>query len=713
MPIYPLLYEAKEKNENIEIELTESEERYRRQDFDEIKAAKQYRKKYETEWLDGAKTFNLVQEGSTDDRISNIYIGIARMIIDQGIAMMTEGQPEFDFDPIGPSDHKKVILWKAAIKSILDQCNYKSHQDKFITDFHVFGTGVFEVYTERPFRLLRYETTPGSFTEKVARDFRKTKVGVRHVSPFSVWRNPNVSDPDDVPSGGKEEILTYNQFVQNYANVYYEDENGTVQPKYKNIKKALSHTASHFKVTRQENEIGDAVRVYALPFGTNIEGEAMNIPEFELGYPIFDKPLKIKRVKKGDGSYRSSGLNVLGQTTLCFGANNGQYDKSFKTHALYGLGIPKMIEGPDTAIQAFLNMTFDNMRLANTLALSYKPYDGKTHLDLDSRTFYSGDFIDGDLVSTPFGQARLSENKAMYEWLNELCIFLTGVNFQQIAGDTSKTAFEFAQRIRSNNMRSEKRLRTLENGCLKRMATLLLANVLSEMTVEEWEDMTEEEAEAIAERISKNEAAGEDYKLADSPPKKRIHFYIPVEGRKFREDFSTTKKRKLDYSATDNTLIEDPNMEGNVSYVPMDERYFFPENDIESIMRFNARVSGKRMLGDLKAQDMEMMQKGIGIIQSVAMIFPEVLPKIDPMKLISNAVRPSGMEEKDYVKQEGEPSKLQQMAKQAQSSIDSPPINAAALPPALPQVNPQGLGANPSPTVSPPASLQNTATGAL
>ena len=30
-----------------------------------------------------------------------------------------------------------------------------------------------------------------------------------------------------------------------------------------------------------------------------------------------------------------------------------------------------------------------------------------------------------------------------WDWLNNLCVWLTGINYQQLVGDTSQTAFEF------------------------------------------------------------------------------------------------------------------------------------------------------------------------------------------------------------------------------------------------------------------------------
>ena len=698
-PVPNFSYSYDEKESKAMVSLTEDEEKARREDYEEIKEAKHYRDRNKQDWIAGGMSYNVVQEGTTDDRVSNIYIGLGRMVIDQGIAMMTEGEPEFDFDPIGPADSKKTILWRAAVKMILSQCNYKSHQDKFITDFHVFGPGVFEAYTQLPMRTVRDEDENGNITSRLTRDFMRTKVGVRHVSPFQCWRNPNVTDPDEVPSCGKEEILTRNQFIQNYGNIYYADANGIMKPKYKNIEQVLAQKGSHVKVTRQENEITDSIRIYAFVFGNNPEGKVDTTPELELGLPIFDKPLKIKKYKGSDGKARSCGLNALGMTTLCFGANNDMYDSGYETHSLYGMGIPRLIEGPDMAMQAFTNMNFDNMRLANTFALSYKPYDGKTYLDMDNTRFYSGMQVDGDLVSTPFGQVRLSENSYMNDWLNNTTIAICGINFLQLVGDDLKTAFQAGLRVRQSNQRALKRIRSLENGCLKRMGTLLLANILSEMTVEEWEELTEEQAHDIAGKISKGEVTAEDYKdLNGKKPKRKVQFYMPVEG--IKEDFSYNKdkRRKLSANASDNTLIEDY---GKTNYIALDKKYMYPIDDIESIMRFTTKVDGKHMLGDMKVQDMDMWDKLI----SIYLQMQPLLPNVDPEKLFSGVVRFVGEDDSKIMKHEGTQSdilkKVSDIVKQMEATSQQSDAMATTQAPAM-AVSPgasrtpsPGAGANP------------------
>lgn len=650
----------------------------------------------------------MIQEGTSEDSISNFTLGLARMITDTGISMMTEGQPEFDFSPLGPSDNKKIILWKSLIKMLLSRCNYLSHQEKFITDFHVFGTGVFEVYTQLPYRTKRYEVN-GKIEEKLVRDFRRTKVGVRHVSPWSCWRNPNVSDPDDVPTSGKEEILTYNQFIQNYANVKIIGEDGQVKNKFKNCDKIGSGT--HVKVTHVHDEIQDAFRMYAIAYGTEVDAFSTTPPE-DFGVPIFDKPLSITR-EKG----HSSGANVQGMSPLCFGVNNSQYDSNYKTHALYGMGIPQLIEGPDDILTTLFNMDIDNARLANTPLISYEPRDGKSYLGADYGPRYAGDYVDGKIDVQYLAQSRFGDNSMRYQFINNLCIWLTGINFQQLGGDSSKTAFEFAQRIRANNQRAEKRIRTLEQGCLKRMASLLLSNALSELTVDEWEDLTEEQVKSISKRIESNDVTGEDYNLEKK--QRRAIMYIPVKGRKFVEDFKSPgqpKKRQLDSNKTNNTLIEDNSIDGSICYVPLVGEYVYPTEYIETGMLPDVIVDGKRMLGDLKVQDMEVAEKGVRLGLEIAARDPELAKDLDLKKQYTEIMKIGGIDENKLFKSQENGSEVSEDLKKLSEELlmlsSTQPQNAA-IPATHPSSTTPQTTAVPGPGVGTPPAFGGVANATL
>ena len=279
------------------------------------------------------------------------------------------------------------------------------------------------------------------------------------------------------------------------------------------------------------------------------------------------------------------------------------------------MGLPQRLEGEDTALQTIFNMNLDNYRWSQTVALNYEGSQADSYMDVDANRLYGGELIDGKITPMPMGIARLGDYESMKKSLEEDKITATGINHQQITGDTSKTAYEFAQRIRQANRSSEQRLARLENEVFKPVGSLLLANALTTLTVPEYEAMTEEEAKTAREAIKSGKRTASDYKFDTN--EKQMMTYIPLKGEKMREDFSTTKKRKLNYNETDNTLIIDKAMKVETSYIPMTEEYVYPAGYVESGMLPDCIVDSKRMLGDMKAQDVANFQAATSFLLQV------------------------------------------------------------------------------------------------
>lgn len=604
MPQYAFYYEAREKEKLANVELSEQEEKDRRHDYEEIMAERQHQERFHPFWKMGGSLYNVVQEPMVDD-IPNFPIGLTRSIIDFGVTVMNQGQPEFDFDPVGEADIKKVILWKALVDHILSTSDWRVHQERWITDMLIFGSGAIEAFNETPMRRRRYEKPDGSVESRIVRDFRRSKVGLRHRDIFHTWRNPFVENPYDVPTGGRRIIMTHNQFVQNIKNVYLP--NG--KPKYKNLTKIP--TAPKYAITIRYDEIEDVYRMYCIPFGSGAQAEWLDpSPDnYELGIPIFDKPLTKYRLTV-DGKEVSGGANVPGMTPLCFGTFADQLDGSYETHAVYGMGIGQLIQGHEKMLGGTFNMTFQNLQYKNTVVLSYKSLTGEQP-DVDNIDYFdTGRLIPGEFTPQSLGIADVASNQVLWEWTQNFAKMITGFTYDQLIDIANAgTAFQAGLQVRANNMRVRQRLTSLENGPLKRAGLLLLANALSEVTVDEWEELTETQVKEIAERIRSGAESSEDYDMDSTPPKRRVVSMIPVKGRKFREDFSKSKTRKLDYQGTENTLIEDPDLPGDTSRVPAVREYLWPSRDIESILQFDCRPDAKSMLFDLKAQESGEVEK--------------------------------------------------------------------------------------------------------
>ena len=557
-----------------------------------------------------------------DDEISRIFLGYSRMIIDKGIEQMTEGEPDFDFEPFGPSDHLKTIVWKHLVKMVLSNCEYRLHQETFFKDYFTTGCGVFDTYIDYPERTLRVPNPawPGGFEPIVVQDMRRPKVGVRAVNPMNCWRNPNVDSPSQVSSCLRRRIVTWNQFAQEFGRCTMEDG----RPKYENLEKIAKGT--HIALYYYQDEIRDIYRIYAKSFGSQSDGsvtsQAIIYPMMQgLGIRIFNQPLKIHEEKVNGIVTRSTGLNIPGICSLRWGTLYDKYDKNLEgNHSVYGMGLPERIEGEDVAIQTMFNMYLDQERWAGSTVLNYKGNQPDNYLDIDANRFIGGELVDGEITPMNLGISRPESYESFQAIMDKNTIPSTGINHQQMVGDTSKTAFEFAQRIKAANRGAEQRLARLEAEVFKPVGSLLLANSLTVLTVHEYEDMTEEQVNSARELIKSGKKTAQDYKDLNSsdpkaPAKRKMITYIPMKGEKIREDFTVTKKRKLDYNAdytsegkSTNTLIPDPSMNVETSYVPMIADYVYPTEYIESGLLPDCIVDSSRMLTDMKAQDVANFQ---------------------------------------------------------------------------------------------------------
>ncbi len=689
-------YHSRKDDSIDEVILTKEEERNKNEDWEDIRNQREYRDRHIDQWRRAAWIYNVIQNGSSDDRIANIVLGYTRMIVDTGIAQISEGEPEFDFRPVGPSDSKKTILWRDMTNHIKNRSNYKAHQNVFLTDWHVFGTGVMEVYTEFPHRTIRIPKGSG-YEEVVVRDFRRPKVGVRAVSPFRVTRNPTVTDPNEVPSCTKEEILSWNQFVQSYGRAKLP--NG--KSKYKNTNRLPA--GSHVKITKYWDELRDVYRVYALSYGNKSDGFSDSPPE-ELGVPIFDRPLKIHEIREKGETLRSEGLNIQGQCPLIFAHYNDQYTLDGEAHDVYGMGLPQHIEGMDTLIQTFFNMTVDNWRLSNTVLLSYQG-NGASVPDFDATEYYGGELFEGNITPVPLGASSTRDFNEITQILNNISIPMTGINFNQIVGDTSKTAFEFAQRIRANNRRAEQKLKVLEEGAFKRLGSLLLAAGLSELTVPDLEAMTEEQVKIARDQIKEGRATAEDFEdLNGQEPKRRIRELIPVTGMK--EAFDVSKTRQADERSVENTLVSDDS--GEVNFIPAVEEYVYPAEYIEKGTIPDVIVDSKRMLGDLKTQDVQMLQGTINMIGQLSSIDPSLLQRIDVDSIVEEVLKFAQIDPEKVYGEEGnsEISAIMDKIQELKDVTDNPPQDVQPI-------NPQGPAFGTAGSAGAQDPVEATAQGAL
>ena len=665
-----------------------------REDMERITHFKDYRRPFEKQMELGAKAANMIADPSPRNDISNIYIGIARMIGEASIAALNEGRPSFGFRPGAPSDFKKKTFWEAGIDYVMDMSNFDSKQHMFLTDYTYLNMGVYEVVPQYPVRTVQILGKDGKLEPLVKRDYRRSKVEIRHRNPFEVWLDPSAPNLQEVKTVYDEQYITKREFDLRYKNAVVFDINGDKKPRYKNCEHVVagydmgfsdqgdlmyreSTNKDRIVIGRLQDEDGDVLREYA----NNV--------------PIFNGALQMKEM---DDGRRTFGMNCLGVHSFCFGPNESQYDANLRTHALYPMGLPYTMRGFDSLYQALTNMQIDNVRLANTVGISYKPLDGTSQLDLDARDFYSGDFIDGEVGVHPFGQTRTGEFQAMMEVIDNWCVYLTGVNFKQLFGDTSKTAFELSQRIRAQNRRFEQKLTVMENGCFKKLGQLCLAGVMSELTVEDYEELTEKEVKKYMKKIKDGDMTGEDFEMEGGKIKRhKALTKFRVKGRAFSEKFSkgTNKTRKFDPFSTNNTLLEDKKMKGMVdSYIPAAPEYIWSQEYMERGGIPDVFAKGSRMLADDKDLKFAKMNTLFDIARARKMEDPEGT-QFDLPKMEREMVRISDTPEEDVLQEEmGAGSELKKQIQEAQDLFFSQQQNAALQSPPQPVL--AGAGGSPS-----------------
>lgn len=676
---YSWYYEAKERPDSPVVFLDDEEETTRRRDYQEIKGMKEHHKDQHSDWSKAGNFYNIVQSGEGLDGISRYAIGLSRTIIDAGISMINEGEPEGSFKPLGPSDSKITVLWDALAKHTLNKSNWRAHQKLWTTDLHIFGSSPLEAFVNPVIR--RKNEDPSLFLIRLAKTAR---TGLRHRSIWTTFRNPNVIDPDEVPSGAWEEVVSHASWVTKYA----------VRPDFKNCDKIP--VASKYKLTHVANELENTYRVYCLPFGTMAEAAYEDMPpDDELGIPVCDKPL--------------TDLNPLGMVPMSFGIFNDQLTPDFKQHSLYGMGIPALVQGMEMIMEGLFNMTVDNMRLKNTVPVGYQPYQGQTDfLDLDNIGFLeSGRVYPGSFSPQSLGIADLSSNTVLWEWINNMCIWITGYNFQQLGGDTSKTAYEFAQRLKANSNRAMARLKGLENGPMKRSWTLMLANTLSQISKDEWEQVTEKDAKELAKLIDSGEISTDDFQFENGKIKnRRFVEYFDVPDYKISENFSSSKSRKLDSRSVDNTM-EMREEKGAKSKVPAVPEYLFPKGEIAHMMAFTVEVVSKTMLGELRVKDSEAINRSLMAGANLMQAVPDITPKMiftlwkqdaENAGLDIDAVIEKSEKSESLKTVDGVVQKFESLSQQSNVSMAQPPIS-------LSQANAGGPTAQERATTAPTGGL--------
>ncbi len=299
--------------------------------------------------------------------------------------------------------------------------------------------------------------------------------------------------------------------------------------------------------------------------------------------------------------------------------------------------------------------------------------------------------------------ADIQGNTVIWEWINNLCIWITGYNFQQLGGDTSKTAYEFQQRLRANSQRAASRLQGLENGPLKRSWMLTLANSLQQVTQEEWNTVSATQAKDLAALLNSGAIATDDYKFENGQiTSKRFVEYFPVDNYAVAENFKKSKKRKLDSNSASGNTLSFVEKKGETSLVAAVPAHLFPSGDIAQMLAFTVDMESKSMLGDLKVTDQTAINNWLTQAATLMPVVPQLTPDL-MFALLKQSGEDAGLDI-DAAVENRQDSPLLKAAKAAldklQALKSSPPQNGLAQSPqqmaSAPQIpapaGGQGLG---------------------
>jgi len=694
MPTQPFLEELETKDFS-PWSPTVADAMAKRQDEELINDALSYRSRFEGQWSRHAKLWNLVQDplpAHLDGKVSNVLLPIVRMIAQTEIIKLCKGLPGYVYKPRQNSDLPKAELWTAASEHIDIQTNMAAQHEEAITNFVVLGNAGLEDRVSLPIKMRRVKVN-GEWDYRPSRDFSRPKIETIARSPWEFGFLSGTRNPNHMTPVFWRDFYSYNLFVQEFANVY--DLEG--KPKYINCNSVKPGTVCDFtsdgKTTYRDEPGNQGVLVIT------VQDPVRDIfHKYANGVLIFDIPLhEYCRIQ---------------ETTLSILRNNHVYDTNYQTTAAYGVGEAHLLEGLNALYQAIGNLNIDNYKLANTNLISTRGGAAAFDMDVD---YLNAVVIDQEAIVSPMGTVRLGDYQQFKQMIDEWCIWTTKVNFQQLIGDSSKTAFELQQRIEAQDEGLEFKIKKLENDGLKKHGRIRLCFILSDMTVEEYQELDEAESTQVADLIKKGVAPTEDYEFENGlPTKRKVRQKIRLKNRKVEEELKDSKR-------TINGLSILPGEgDGEVTVVP---EYFWPVEYNESGAVPDVEVVGKTMHNNEKSLKFQKIQFLVNYARqriAESANFPDteaIQTDFEGRKLDSMLVKVMNIPEEEVNRSgDGNPKSkalddtIKMMKELQKSATLPPPANAQTpeTPVAVSNVDSQGFGSygdNGAQPTSPVASL--------
>lgn len=506
----------------------EWQKRMKKGDEEFAHAAIRERQKVERRMIHGMKAWNLVSANVPDPKISNILLPVIRMICRVIISSLTVEVPGYNFKPKSKDDEALVELWQAANEHIDNGTSMLAEQEDFITNLIVTGNAAYEDRLETHYRIDR-EWVDGEWKLKPVRDRSRPRISTVSRHPmeyaFATW----CKDPNGRVPVMFRDFYTWNEFAE-LAECKLPD--GSF--KYDNVEKVLPG--------------------YSVSFGENDKPSFQQENHDGVAIVTVQDPITNRNVKYANGVLIArpehialSKLVTIQRPTLSIARCLHTYESNFRAPMAWGTGFPHILRGLDALHQAIGNLTIDNWKNANTNVISVK---NGTQSALDPDIAYLSNIrIEGEVLVSPLGRVNLADYAALKTTIDEMCIFLTGYNFRQLVGDPGKTAFEFQKRLEAQSQETEHLVRNLEHTALLNHGRVRLDFIINQMTEEEYEDITDENAmEKITMAIKEGKEPKEDYEFDDkgNPVQRKVRETVRIKGKRIEEEYDKKGRRTRD-----------------------------------------------------------------------------------------------------------------------------------------------------------------------
>jgi hypothetical protein len=617
---------------------TQKVERNMVQDKRDIDNMYDYRREQEHKWHKSTRKWNMLcSDPSHEDNEFSFTVPLSRMVTSQGIVSMRQALPDLVIIPGGLDDKKKANILREANAHVDRMCNMEAVMDYGIVDFGVLGNMVLQDYFEVPYKTRRIKQEDGSYKDTIVRDWSRSKIGTRALSPWECAFDHTARTPAQVRKCTWRERIPFDVFQERFVRIPdYVDDLGYINTKY--VEPGVKYTFNQtHKLDREEddkedndviidhyqNEILDVWRIYAN------------------GVLIWDVAL--------------SEVHAHERCTLTLVPNHHKYDKNGKTHCLYGAGDPELIEDMDDLLNAMYSQFIYNYKQKNVNVIGI---EGEGSIDLDELVFEGNEVIQGRINIQALGQADLPEFANFKTDIEEMAIQMAKKNYKLLQDDGSKTAFEFQQKQSLQGQGMKYQVSRMESGGFYEHARKRLSDIMEHLTAEEYEQITGEDLKRIKDMLGE-EIATQDL-VIDPKTKEPVAIKrrerIRTRGFVLEENAGKSGKRDI------NNVTINKNFSGEDGYLTAAPEYLWTR---EYIMRRgipDLYVVGKTMFGDDNITKQAQLDQVLALVQGEQQVNPD--SPWDMTKSIEQYMETVDLEPEKYKKEDmANPEKAQRQSR--------------------------------------------------